>query len=185
MTLIFSQGTERLEKYVTETPQAVIFKHINRNVLNTRLETPLLTTIMLRNDLTASYERMLALMDKFYGKSGRGVILSLVIRNDMGRDHVKNLWPERSVGISSNILVSIETSDEKYIRFFLDDPKFLRLAKKEFAKKYVLDNVKKNAMRLIELGFEYPKFSKVMSQLYAATGDDVFLIAETRGIFLF
>ena len=44
---------------------------------------------------------------------------------------------------------------------------------------------KKNAMRLIELGFEYPKFSKVMSQLYAETGDDVFLIAETRGIFLF
>ena len=40
-------------------------------------------------------------------------------------------------------------------------------------------------MRLIELGFEYPKFSKVMSQLYAETGDDVFLIAETRDIFLF
>lgn len=185
MALIFPKGTERLEKYVNETSQNLIFKHITRNVLNTRLDTPLLATIMLRNDLTASYERMLALMDKFYGKSGREVILSLVLRNDMGMDHVKNLWAERSVGISSNILVAIEVCDEKYIRFFLDDPKFLRLAKKEFAKKYVLDNVKKYAMRLIELGFTYPKFSKVMSQLYAETGDDVFLTAETKDIFLF
>ena len=54
MSLIFPQGTERLEKYFTETPQAVIFKHITRNVMNTRLDTPLLATILLRNDLTAS-----------------------------------------------------------------------------------------------------------------------------------
>lgn len=160
MSLIFSQGTERLEKYVTETPQAIIFKHIARNVFNTRLETPLLATIMFRNDLTALHERMLTLMNKFYGKSGRGVILSLVIRNDMGMDHVKNLWSERSVGISSNILVSIETCDEKYIRFFLDDPKFLRLAKKSLQRKYALDNVKKKCNEAYRIGFRISKIFK-------------------------
>ncbi len=185
MPLIFPKGTERLEKYVNETSQNLIFKHITRNVMNTRLDTPLFATILLRNDLTAAYERMLGYMDKFYGKHGRTVILSLVIKNDMGLDHVKTLWSERSVRLTSNLFTPIPECDEKYIRFFIEDPKFLRLAREEFRKPFNAQYIEQYLTRLLNIGFEYPKFLKLMGVLYKETENPIFLPPEAKDIFVF
>lgn len=183
----FPKGTEHLKPYV-ETYQKQIFGHILHGVnapVDARRETPMFAAIYLFNGMSEQFEKMLTLMEKYYGKNGYAIILSIVLKNDMGFDHVKRFWSERGVGLSQSVFASFEDCDEKYIRYFLEDSKFLRLSKEGLKDQFVINSIKKYGKRLITIGFEYPKFSKILAIAYASTGDDIFLTSEAKDIFLF
>lgn len=183
----FPKGTEHLKPYV-ETYQKQIFGHILHGVnapVDARRETPMFAAIYLFNGMTEQFEKMLTLMEKYYGKNGYAIILSIVLKNDMGIDNVKRFWSERGVGLSQSLFAGFEDCDEKYIRYFLEDAKFLRLSKVGLKDQFVINSIKKYCIRLLTIGFTYPKFAKLLAQAYSSTGEESYLTSDAKDIFLF
>lgn len=183
----YPKGTEHLKPYL-ETYAKSVVSHVLHGInspVNTRTETPLFAAIYLYNNMMDKYDKMITLMEKYYGKNGHGIILSIVIKNDMGFDHVATFWSERSVGLSQPFFSSLENCDDKYIKYFLEDTKFLRLSKDGLKDQFTINSIKKYCPRLVEIGFGYPKFAKLMSKAYESTGEELYLTSDAKDIFLF
>jgi hypothetical protein len=103
----------------------------------------------------------------------------------MGIEVVEEMWNDRNVQVSYNFISALKECDEKYIRFFLGTDKLLSRAKKEFADISVRAWIRMNGMRLLKIGFEFPKFANLFNKLYEETGDELFLSEEAKEMFLF
>ena len=183
----YPKGTEHLKTHLETFPKQ-IFGHILHGVnapLDLRRETPSIAAIYLFNGMTDQFEKMITLMEKYYGKNGYAILLSIVLKNDMGFDYVKRFWSERGVGLSQQIFAAFEDCDEKYIRYFLEDVKFLRISKEGLKDQFVINSIKKYCIRLLTIGFTYPKFAKLLAQAYSATGEESYLTSDAKDIFLF
>lgn len=131
------------------------------------------------------YDKFIKLMNIHYGKHGISVIMKMYIENDMGLGYVKEAWNDRNVNISYNFIQALSDCDEKYIHFFMQSDKFLRLAKKDFLNTSIRSWIKDNSPRIITIGFEYPKVAELFIKIFNETKDEMFLSNETKDIFVF
>ena len=188
MDIKIPKGLERLEphfkRYTLKDAYNFTFKGINVP-FDYRRETPNFAAIALFNGEDRLYELLVRSMHKHFGKYGAAAIMRVAMDNDMGLELVEEMWNDRNVQISHNVLSAMENCDEKYIRLLVNTDKFIRKAKKEFTDSTVLAWIKQYAPRLITIGYENPKMAKILMKVYTDTNDDFFLSSEAKEMFIF
>jgi len=188
MDIKIPKGLEKFEKhfekYTLRQAYSFTFKGIN-TPFDYRRETPNFAAIAFFNGEMELYEKLIEAMHKHYGKHGAATIMRVAMDNDMGVELVEEMWNDRNVQISHNVLSAMENCDEKYIRLLVNSDKFIRKAKKEFTDSTVQAWIKQYAPRLITIGYENPKMAKILMKLYEDTNDDFFLSQEAKDLFLF
>lgn len=173
-----------LEKYDLKDILSMAYRGINVPH-DFRKETPSFAAIAKFNSEENLYELFTKLMHKHVGKYGAATMMKVAVENDMGIDFVEELWNDRNISLSYNFINALETCDEKYIRFFISTDKFIKLVNKGFGDATIITWVKQYAVRLITIGYENPKFAKILLRTYSETQDEIFLPNATKDIFLF
>jgi hypothetical protein len=102
-------------------------------------------------------------------------------------ENIEKFWKERSAGITTNLIKLFVDCDEKYIKFFISDEKFLRLMKVGSNDGYIRSILKDFGNRLFTIGFESqnPAFLKACAISYKNSGETFFLPPAAKEIFLF
>ncbi len=180
------KGFEKFEKVLQKEDLKMMLGYAYSGInipIDYRQESPSLAAIALFNEEYVIYERFIKLMHKHVGKYGASIIMKMLIENDMGIYKVSEMWADRNIKISHNFIKSLTNCDEKYIRYFLETDKFLRLSKHSLRDPFVITWIKKYAPRLIEVGFEYPKVVTLFIKIYKETEEEMFLPDEVKDIF--
>lgn len=179
---------EQINKIASQHNPDMIKKWIHHSItvadIHLRTSLPYIAFLYKFNNMDNHYNDFIELMDKHYGENGNDIILDYAILNEMDLNYVDTLWQNKSVTLSRPTIEVTKNVDEKYIRFFIENDKFVSQLKKLIESKVFIDTLK-SSPRFITIGHQYPKFSKLLVDAFNISNDTAFLPNEAQDIFLF